>query len=96
MIDPAEHPLRVRNNSEQTEPGAIRRGAMNSETLIITLFDADAFSPCDGVTDARLRSGRGDHDWIAYCADRTEQSLKARSVNAIVIGEEELHRRSEC
>lgn len=90
VIDPAEHPLGVRNNSEQPEPGTVRRRAMNCETLIATRFDTDAFPPGDGVTNPGLRPGWRHHHRIAYCADGAKQSLKAGSGDAIVVGEEEL------
>jgi hypothetical protein len=38
-----------------------------------------------------LRPSRRHHDWIAQCAGSGEQRLEPQSVDAIVVGEKELH-----
>ena len=56
-------------------------------------FEAHAFFPRNHVADAGLRPGGGDDDGFAEVARGGEQRGEAGGVDAVVVGEEELHPR---
>src|SRR3954465_2727136 len=65
VIHPAQHPLRVRHDVQQTEPRAVRRRAMNGETLVAARLNPHSLLPCPRMTPARLGPGWGDDDRFA-------------------------------
>ncbi len=64
---------------------------MNCEALFTARFNPHAFMPGDGMADARLRTSRCNHHRIAEGPNCGYQGLKSGGVDAVVIGEEELH-----
>src|SRR5436190_24258906 len=64
---------------------------MNRKTLVAALLDPDPFVPGHGMADTGLRLRRCDHDRVAERTSCGEQRLEARSVNPIVVGDEQIH-----
>ena len=91
VIDAAEHPLRVGNQPQQSETGAIGRRAVDREALLAARLDPDALVPGHRVADARLRPGRRHDDRVAERASCVDQRLQASGVNAVVVGDEKIH-----
>ena len=56
VIDPAQHPIRIRHHMQQTEPSAIGRRAVDGETVLAPFFDAHAF--CQVTRDSRQTAAR--------------------------------------
>src|SRR5205814_7819900 len=82
---------------EQTEPNAIRRRALDGETVRAGLaffaarLDADSFVPGHGVAHARLRRGWCDDGGFAKILRGFKQRIQSGSVDAIVVCYQEFH-----
>ena len=81
---------------EETETNAIRRCAMNRETLLASRFDAQAFAPGDAMAHTRLRPGRRHYHRIAERARGLDESVETGGIDAVVVGEEEFQAASFC
>ena len=82
---------------EQTEPNAIRRCAVDGETVraglasLATRFDAHTFVPGHGVAHAGLRRSRCNNGGFAKILRGFEQRIQSGSVDAIVVCDQEFH-----
>lgn len=91
VIDSAENPPGVRNHFQQSESHAIRRSAVDGVAFLAAGLDPDALLPGHPMTNARLRPGRSDDNRIAERLDCAHQCFEARGIDAVVVGEKELH-----
>jgi hypothetical protein len=57
VIYAAEHPLGVRDEPKQPNPGAIRRCSVYRKAIAVARLDAKGSMGSDRVADSRLRSG---------------------------------------
>src|SRR5436305_15127379 len=67
-------------------------GAVDGKAICIPRFDPDRAFPGNGVTDAGLRTGGRDDDQVTKRLRGGKQSLQARSINTVVIAEQDFHR----
>jgi hypothetical protein len=91
MIDATEHPLRIGNKLEQSDPRAIRRGAINGKSLLPTRFDPQETVRCDRMADAGLWTRRRDNDRIADLACCAQQCFQTGRIDPVIIAKKELH-----
>ena len=92
VIDTTEHPLCVRNKPEQSDAGAVRGRSIYRVAVIPARLDTHWAIGGDGVANSGLRPGWCHHHRVAEHPGRAQQRLKAGSVDAIVIAEQEPHR----
>ena len=59
--------------------------------MLTARLDPDTFAPGDRVAHAGLRTGRRDHDRFAKGASRGNERLETGRVDAVVVGDKELH-----
>jgi hypothetical protein len=81
VIDPAQDPVRVWHQVEQPEPNAIRRCAVDGETVRAGLavlaprFDPHTFVPGHGMAHAGLRHSRCNDGGFAKILRGFEQCI---------------------
>ena len=91
MIDAAQYPIRVGNEFQQSNTRAVRRRAMDRETMAFARLDTNDPMRRDRVADSGLRPSRGNHDRLTERASCDHQRLEARGVDAIIVANQKLH-----
>jgi hypothetical protein len=90
-IDAAEHPTGVRGEPMQADTHAIGRRALDSESVRLPLTNPEGGIGCDAMTATRQRFNRRHYHGLTDRNGSLKQSLESGSIDAVVVGEKELH-----
>src|ERR1700689_5659561 len=100
MIYSAHDNIRLRQTAlvqkcTQCEFNTVRRGAAYSKTeefsILMKICNAQRQTDREGVPDRRLLTKRSHHDHAANLAQREDNLIYAARVNAVVVGNENVH-----
>src|SRR5262245_41246548 len=91
LVQPGEDPIHFGSKVGQTDADAVGGCAVQGKAILSARLDANWPPGRDAMATARQMDVRSDPDGVAQSGGSLGQGLQARGVDAVVIGQKELH-----